>query len=151
MTAEDDRHSNYVSLQTHFEKLLEDRDKVAEAAYEEVQRRLKTLNGLHEEMRRRDASFYSKESHDDYANRVQEQISNISREIISRTETPRYAWLPALGAILVALSGIWYLAEKLTTLEANQSAMSRLFQYHDDRLATPLRDSPPIKSGRSHE
>jgi hypothetical protein len=123
-----------VSLYTHFSKLIDDRDEAMIAAYTDMQRRIDSIDECHEASRRRDADFYSKEQHDSYAQRIQEQMTEIRGEIIARTETPRYLWTSLIAAIFLVISGVWYFAETLTRLDISQKVVIETLRDHDAKL-----------------
>ena len=132
-----------VSIIEHFNSRLADRDKAVDIAFTELQRRLDILNHAHEEMRKRDATFYSRELHDVYVSAVTEEFSRVRVEMKAEAK-PKYLWVGALGAIFVSFGGMWYLSETISRLDTNQKIVMDELRKHDSAWPS----LPPAKGAK---
>jgi hypothetical protein len=125
-----------VSLVEHFNAVLAERDKAVELAFTELARRLDILNHAHEDMRKRDALFYSKETHDAYAIRIDDEFKRVHKEITEAT-TPRnqFWYVGLLAAVIIGgASGLWKVAENISRIDANQQHVLNELQKHDAEM-----------------
>ena len=132
-------------MRGHFERMHSDRDKAVELAFGELQRRLDILNSMHEEMRKRDAGFYSKEMHDSFNLELQRDLTRIRASIVD-TKKPDRWWAAAAATVLVAIIvGIIWNARTIERLSTNQQIVMQhqadLFlslKHHEEETAKAM-------------
>jgi hypothetical protein len=130
MSEQDPPRFDGVTIVSHFNAVLAERDKAIEVAFIELQRRLDILNHAHDDMKDRDKSFYSREMHESFAAKIEEQFGQIRKDMLD-AQKPNYWYAASAATLMVAtMIGLWSLSQIITEIQFNQKHMIDQLDEH---------------------